>query len=195
MLLLLLSLSLALAQSAAPAAAPGAATVSGALVDINSELSANRSLSRPCLSSSRLELSADGWVTVTTTRSGYCEDSRIIAHLTELDPASVAVEDGEVAVVRIACSGGTPCARYAMRRKKYASGQGWTARDTDWRTDVSLGPPHQAVGLELEMASNPRSTDRVARALSWMAGSAPSLPEYQRPPDLYGGGGGEQTEE
>ncbi len=159
--------------------AQGAPTPAQAVTFANERLGKNPSAWLPCRDTTKLELSADGELTVRTSRQSFCEDSEVRVHLTALDPSSVVVELADTAVIRADCveSG---CVRVSEKRKQLGAA-GWEARRADFEPSPPRSGPYLRDALIIELANTPRSAQEVGDALRFMIQSSASVPEFQDP--------------
>lgn len=176
------------APPAAPAtpAAPAVpeATIPGALGFINAQLAASASSWRPCKATATFALAADGMITVEIRRQSYCEDSRYMVNVRELDPAAVGFEVADEIVVRVPCLQEASCARHWQKKKK-RSGSGWVPRTDLWDPAGPDAQPHQVAALELPIGSDPFVAERLSSALRFVVRSAQGAPEYAAPADPF----------
>ena len=143
--------------------APAGPTIQESVKFINDQLSGTPSGWNPCLETTALTLSEDGRLIFESTRESYCEHSRQIAHLRDLDPDAIEVLNESEMVVRVACVEGGECARYWEKRKEWES-ESWQLRDKEWRPESQYQErPHKLTGLELRLSSDERSATRGRR--------------------------------
>lgn len=172
----------ATAQDAADAGPPP--SVAEALAFVNTELADNPSPWRPCRSVAQLELAEDGTLTAVVRRGGYCEDSRMLASIRDLDASAISFEVADEIVLRVPCLEEDTCARHAQIRKTRASGT-WEPRDADWIPDGPAEQEHRVPALELPMSSRPEKAARVASALQYLVKAAAVDPAYAEPVDRF----------
>lgn len=172
------------AQDAAAGPVP---TLAEAVQAANDQLAAHPSPWRPCQGAAQLALDDQGYLEITTERSGYCADSRQRLHIADLDEALVAVEiDVEGAVV-VGCKAGKDCVRHFRRRKVRAADGGWERKDDRWVPDGPATMPHLAGEARIELFSDPRVAKQVAAALKFVARTAQANAESLEPKDPFEG--------
>jgi len=174
----------AAAPTAAPASAAPQATIPGALTFINAQLAANPSSWRPCKAKATFAMAADGMITVEIRRQSYCEDSRYMVNVRELDPAAVGFEVADEIILRVPCLQEASCARHWQKKKK-RSGAGWVPRTDVWDPAGPDAQPHQVSALELPIGSDPFVAERLSSALRFIVRSAQGAPEYAAPADPF----------
>jgi len=183
----LLLLPLALASGVAHAQdAGGAPTLDEAIANANALLAANPSPWRPCQGAAQLALDPQGYLEITTTRSSYCADARMRLHVNDIDPARVTVEVDVEGGVVVGCKGGQDCVRHFRRRKVRAADGGWERKDDRWVPDGPATMPHLAGEARIELLSDKRVAEQVAKAVRYIARSATAAPDVYEPEDPYG---------
>lgn len=183
----------AFAQDADPAAAPDAAaeappapTLDEGLAYLNELLANNPSPWRPCRSSAKVELAEDGYISITTARTSYCEDTQVKVHVRDLDPSTGAIEVDNEGRVSFECVGGADCARHFQKRKKRED-DAWTTRDEDWIPRGPLDQPHLLGTVTLPMASDLRVQRLVRSSFAYVVRSAARDARYPEPPNPFEG--------
>lgn len=162
-------------------------TLADAVQAANDQLSANPSPWRPCQGAAQLALDDQGYLEITTERSGYCADSRQRLHIADLDEALVSIEiDVEGAVV-VGCKAGKDCVRHFRRRKIRADDGGWERRDDRWVPDGPATMPHLAGEARIELYSDPRVAKQIAAAVKFVARTADANSESLEPKDPFEG--------
>lgn len=162
-------------------AEPSGPSIEDSVKFINDQLADSSSGWNPCLETTSLTLSEDGQLIFESTRESYCEHSRQIAHLRDLDPNAIEVLNEQEMVVRVSCVEGGECGRYWEKRKEWEA-EKWTLRDKEWRPESQYqGRPHKLTGLELRLSSNERSANRVAEGLAYMLKTAKTQDAFADP--------------
>lgn len=171
-------------QDAAAGAVP---TLADAVKAANDQLSANPSPWRPCQGAAQLSLDDDGYMEITTERSGYCADSRQRLHIADLDEALVSVEIDVEGTVVVGCKAGKDCVRHFRRRKSRAGDGSWERRDDRWIPDGPATMPHLAGEARIEFLSDPRVASQIVAALKFVARTADANAESLEPDDPFEG--------
>lgn len=174
------------AADPAPAPEPPPPSIDEALTFLNELLAANPSPWRPCRSTTSVELSEDGYLSVLISRAAYCEDSRLRAHVRDLDPTRLEVVVEQQGSVGVPCRSGDTCGRYSQKRKERVDGA-WLVRDDEWVPRGPAGQAHLIDALTLELASDAKVAALASSSLAYIARSAAAMPGYAPPADPFQG--------